>query len=155
MSTVPKASTWSPRNILIGAILLAAVTGAATGYSTSVLVQSSQSPQTREFYLFAQDLAFNTSLTTGLTSNYRYATDLITVNKGDTLNIHFYNPTDENHTFTMGAPYTNDVTVLGHPTDASPIHTATITITANHEGLFTYHCRFHPPQMSGTLFVQG
>ena len=155
MATTPKASSWSPRNILIVAVLLAAIIGAATGYSTNVLTRSSPSPQTREFYLFAQDLSFNTSLTTGLTSDYRYSADIITVNKGDTINIHFYDPTDENHTFTMGAPYANDVVVLGHPTDTSPIHTATITIVTSQAGLFSYHCRFHPPQMAGTLVVQG
>ncbi len=155
MVAAPKASSWSPRNILLVAVVLAAIIGAATGYSTSVLTRSSPSPQTREFYLFARDLSFNTSLTTGITSDYIYSANVITINKGETLNVHFYNPTDENHTFTMLTPYTNDVVVVKQPTDTSPIHTATITIAANQAGIFSYHCRFHPPQMSGALVVQG
>jgi len=94
-------------------------------------------------------------LATGLKADYDFSASVITVNRGDTLVIHFYNPTDQNHTFTIGAPYANDVFVAAHPTDQSPIHNATITINANQAGIFPFYCRFHAPSMSGSLVVQG
>ena len=111
-------------------------------------------PQTQDFYLFARDLMFNTT-TSGLTSNYVYSTNYIVVNKGDTLVVHFFNPTDEHHSFTIGAPYANNVTVAGAPTDQSPPLSATINLVASQAGTFQFHCVFHPPQMRGTLIVQG
>ncbi len=147
--------TWSPRNLLIATVLISAIIGSATGFTANYLARTSPAVQSRDFYLFAQDLSFNTSLTTGLTSDYGYSADVIAVNKGDTLNIHFYNPTDANHIFTMLAPYTNEVVLVGAPTDTSPIHTVTITVAANQAGIFSYHCKFHPPQMTGSLIVQS
>ena len=94
-------------------------------------------------------------MATGLKADYDFSASVINVDRGDTLVIHFYNPTDQNHTFTIGAPYANDVFVAAHPTDQSPIHNATITINANQAGIFPFYCRFHAPSMSGSLVVQG
>jgi plastocyanin len=150
---------WTPRNILLTSILISALVGSVTGLTTSLLIKTSPIGQTRDLYLFAIDGSFNASATKGLTSDYFYSTPSITVNKGDTLIIHFYNPTDENHTFTLGSPYSNDVTVP-HSTTVSGgnvvrIQNATITINANTAGIFPFHCRFHTPQMSGSINVQG
>ncbi len=147
--------TWSPRNTIIVAVLLSALVGSVTGLGASYLARTSPTAQTRNFYLFAVDQSFNSSLATGLKADYDFSASVITVNRGDTLVIHFYNPTDQNHTFTMGAPYANDVFVAAHPTDQSPIHNATITINANQAGIFSFYCRFHTPSMSGSLVVQG
>jgi plastocyanin len=94
-------------------------------------------------------------LASGLKADYAYSSSVITVNKGDTLVIHFYNPTDANHTFTIGSPYTNDVVVLRQPTGSSPISSSTININVIQAGIFPFHCRFHLPSMSGTIVVQG
>lgn len=145
----------SPRNTVIVAVLLSALVGGVTGLGVSYLGRVSPTPQTRDFYLFGVDQSFNSSLASGLKADYAFSSSVITVNKGDALVIHFYNPTDENHTFTMGSPYTNDVSVAAHPTDQSPIHNATITINANQAGIFPFHCRFHMPSMSGSVVVQG
>ncbi len=150
--------TSSPRNLLLAAILVSAIIGSVTGLATNYLMRISPAPQTRDFYLFARDLSFNFSLTSGpnaLTSDYIYSANYVVINKGDTLVIHFYNPTDEHHSFTMESPYANSVTVAEQPNDQSPIHDATITIAASQAGTFQFHCIFHPPQMRGNLIVEG
>src|SRR5437667_3566512 len=119
------------RNLLIATILLAAIVGAATGLAISYLVHPSPTPQTRNIYLFAQDLSF--SAPSNLNSDYIYSSSQITVNKGDIVTIHFYNPTDKAHSFTIGTPYTNDVVVTAQST---VIQNANIrTQQANQESL--------------------
>ena len=142
--------TWSSRNLLVATVLPAAIFGSVTGLGTSYLTHPSPTPQTRDIYLFAQDLSF--SAPSNLSSDYIYSSSQITVNKGDTVTIHFYNPTDKAHSFTIGAPYANDVVVAAQ---SSTIQNANITITTNQVGSFTFHCKFHPPQMTGTILVQG
>jgi len=143
-------ANWSARNLLIASILLAAIVGGITGLGASYLSHPSPSPQTRDIYLFAQDLSF--SVPSNLSSDYIYSSSQITVNKGDTVTIHFYNPTDKAHSFTIGAPYTNDVVVAAQST---VIQNANITITTSQAGSFAFHCKFHPPQMTGTILVNG
>src|SRR5213594_3260481 len=131
--------TTSARTLILAAIIIAASVGSATGFAANYLTRTAPpSPENRVFYLFARDLSFNFSLTSGgnqLTSDYAYSTNYIIINKGDTLVIHFYNPTDQ-------AP-------------TSPIHDVTITINASQAGTFQFYCIFHPPQMRGGLIVQG
>jgi plastocyanin len=141
---------WSTRNLLIATILLAALFGSIAGLGTSYLAHPNPTPQTRNIYLFAQDLGF--SAPSNLSSDYIYSSSQINVNKGDTVTIHFYNPTDKVHSFTIGAPYANDVVVAAQ---SSTIQNANITITTSQAGSFTFHCKFHPPQMAGTILVQG
>ncbi len=143
-------ANWSARNLLIASILLAAIVGGITGLGASYLSHPSPSPQTRDIYLFAQDLSF--SVPSNLSSDYIYSSSQITVNKGDTVTVHFYNPTDKAHSFTIGAPYANDVVVAAQ---SSSIQNANITITTTQPGSFTFHCKFHAPQMTGTILVQG
>jgi plastocyanin len=144
--------TWGTRNLLIATVLLAAIVGSIAGLGTGYLTHPSPTPQIRDIYLFAVDQNFNSSLTKGLTSDYIYSSSLIAVNKGDTLNVHFYNPTDKAHSFTIGAPYANDIVVAAQ---SSTIQNATITITTSQVGNFAFHCKFHQPQMIGTIIVQG
>ena len=159
MATSPQ--TWSPRNVIIAAVLISAIVGSVSGLAANYLMRASPATQNREFYLFARDLSFNFSLTSGpsaLTSDYGYSANYIIVNKGDTLVIHFYNPTDEHHSFTMNAPYANNYTLAEGPTDQNPnnpIHDVTITINASQAGSFEFFCIFHQPQMRGWLLVQG
>ncbi|TMI13124.1 hypothetical protein E6H35_08455 [Candidatus Bathyarchaeota archaeon] len=142
--------TWSTRDLLIATILLAAIVGSVSGLGASYLAHPTPTPQTRDIYLFAQDLSF--SAPSNLGSDYIYSSSQITVNRGDTVTIHFYNPTDKAHSFTIGAPYTNDVVVAAQST---VIQNANITITTSQAGSFAFHCKFHPPQMTGTILVNG
>src|SRR5712692_3453401 len=134
--------TPSPRNLLLAAVLVSAIVGSVTGLATNYLMRTSPAAQTRDFYLFARDLSFNFSLTSGsnkLTSDYIYSANYIIVNKGDTLLIHFYNPTDQPHTFTIDTPYANNATLVAGPTDTNPnnpIPGTTITISASQTGTF-------------------
>jgi len=73
-------ANWSARNLLIASILLAAIVGGITGLGASYLSHPSPSPQTRDIYLFAQDLSF--SVPSNLSSDYIYSSSQITVNKG-------------------------------------------------------------------------
>ncbi len=157
-TAVPTTNT---RTLILAAILVAAAVGGATGFATSYLAKTSPSPESRTFYLFAKDLSFNFSLTSGgnqLTSDYAYSTNYIIANKGDALAIHFYNPTDARHSFTMGAPYAGNYTLDPGPTDQAPnnpIHDVTVTINASQAGTFLFYCVFHSPEMRGSLIVQG
>jgi len=145
--------TSTPRNTIIIAVLLSALVGSVTGLGASYLAHPSPAAQTRNFYLFSVDQSFNSTLAAGLKADYDFSTNVITINKGDTLVIHFYNPTDKSHTFTMTSPYANDI-VLPAMT-SSLIRSANVTISATQAGIFPFYCRFHLPSMSGSLVVQG
>src|SRR5438270_13752730 len=116
--------SWSTRNLLIATILLAALFGGVTGLGTSYFAHPAPAPQTRDVYLFAQDLSF--SAPSNLSSDYVYSSNLIVFNKGDTVNIHFYNPTDQHHSFTIRAPYANDVVGAA---ESSTLQSENTTIT--------------------------
>jgi plastocyanin len=153
MKTSP--NIFSTRTFIIVTILLSAIVGGivafAVGYYYYVpRTTSSSSSQTRDLYLFAQDLSF--SAPSNLKSDYVYGTSTIIVNKGDTLRVHFYNPTDQEHSFTVDSPYSNDIVV---PAANSTIKNMNTTIVANQIGTFGFHCRFHQPQMMGVLIVQA
>jgi plastocyanin len=159
MSVTPRAV--SSRNLIIATVLISAIIGSVAGLTANYLARTTPSPESRVFYLFARDLSFNYSLTSGpnqLTSDYGYSANYIVINRGDTLVIHFYNPTDQKHSFTMASPYQNNVTLAQGPTDQNPnnpISDVSITISASQAGTFEFYCIFHQPQMRGFLIVQG
>ncbi len=144
--------TWTPRNIVVAAVLLSALVSGITGLGVSYASRPSPTAQTRDFYLFAVDQSFN-STAAGLKADYEFSANVITINKGDTLVIHFYNPTDQAHTFTMSSPYPNDVVLPAMTSNL--ISNANITIHASQAGIFLFYCKFHGPSMSGNLVVQG
>ena len=144
---------WTPRNIIVVAVLISAVVAGVVGLGVTYALHPAPAPQTRDFYMFAVDQGFPAANTTGLKADYAFSSMTLTVNKGDTLIIHFYNPTDQSHTFTMGSPYTNNV-ILPAMT-STHISTANVTIVANQAGTFPYTCNFHGPSMAGYLIVQG
>src|SRR5438445_13468861 len=116
--------TWSPRNTVSAAVLLSALVGSVPGFSAGYLSRPGPTAQSRDFYLFGVDQSFNSTLASGLRGHYAFSTSVINVNKGDTLVVRFYNPTDANHTFTIGSSYGNDVAVSGWPNDTCPIDNA-------------------------------
>jgi plastocyanin len=143
----------TPRNTIIVAVLLSVAVGGVTALGVTYALHPAPASQTRNFYMFAVDQGFPAANTTGLKADYAFSAMTIIVNRGDTLIIHFYNPTDQHHSFTMGSPYTEDV-VLPAMTNTK-ISTANITITANTAGTFQYTCDFHGPSMVGDLIVQA
>jgi plastocyanin len=74
----------------------------------------------------------------------------IAVNKGDTVNIVFYNleklPNGDRHSFTIGAPYNIDK-------DLAPGQHSTVTFKATEDGAFQFFCKYHQPTMRGQLIV--
>ncbi len=104
---------------------------------------------TREFYLTNMDNAKIDEEKSGLPADVFNIPEM-TVKKGDTVVIHFYNvepDVDDRHSFSMlEGPYvTNNVLDGGQ--------NKTITFTANETGIFTYICTFHMPSMRGQLVV--
>lgn len=135
---------------LLISILVSAVIGAAAGFGAGYLAgtrPATHAPESREFWVFTVVLPFNDSAP-GLPSHDYFAPDRMTVFKGDSLTIHFFNTESEpeNHTFTMDAPY-----AMNHvlPYNA----TTTFSFTASVSGIFPYRCLYHQPTMTGWLVV--
>src|SRR6267378_4047689 len=127
-ATTSRMANWSVRKILIVATILSIILGGVAGLGAGTLAPqlASTSPQTREIFLFPVELPFNDTVA-GI-PHYVFNPGMIVVNKGDTVLIHFYQYTDEGHSFTF---------------------------VAGTAGFFVYHCKFHPPTMTGTLQVVG
>jgi len=74
----------------------------------------------------------------------------IAVNKGDTVNIIFYNlekpPNGDRHSFTIGAPYNIDK-------DLGPGQHSVISFKATEAGAYQFYCKYHLPTMRGELIV--
>ncbi len=153
--TVTK-NAWSSRNIVIVAVVLSVIAGAATGFATAYYVRGPLPPATdRTFYLFTTVLGFNDTKAsevfgTSIPHDY-FAPDRITVNKDDRVNIRYYNTEDEpeNHTFTMRySSYSFDSLLQFH-------QVRDFNFTANLAGVYTYSCTLHQPTMTGYLVVLG
>jgi plastocyanin len=104
-----------------------------------------QSAQSREFYVVAEELGFNA--TAAGIPHYVYNPTQITVNKGDKVLIHFYDTTDSAHTFTLPG-YAINVSL-------NPGKEQDITFTASTPGVFIFSCNYHPTTMRGQLIVLG
>jgi nitrous oxide reductase len=90
-------------------------------------------PSNKTFYLFNADTGSNENLTH--IPHDTFTPDVITVNKGDNVNIVYYNiepiKGGDPHTFTIGAPY--DINVNVNPQQHSTIH-----FKANTAGAFQF-----------------
>ena len=135
--------------VLLIAVVASALVGAGTGFAAGFLARPQQAPQVREFWVFTVVLPFNDSMP-GFPSHDYFAPDRMTVNKGDTVKIHFFNTeeTPEDHTFTMDAPYT-----MNHILPSN--QTTEFDFVANTPGIFPYRCIYHQPTMTGWLVVLG
>ena len=100
-----------------------------------------------EFYIFTQELnADEEKLGVPVAV---YTLTEITVHKGDSITIHFYNTAeeaDDRHTFTMQTPYQMSYDLAGG-------ENKTFTFTADKVGRFTYYCTYDLPSMVGQLEV--
>ena len=78
-----------------------------------------------------------------------FSMNSIVVNKGDKVNVNFYNVDDvktEKHSFTIDDPYKVDIDLaFGEEGNA--------TFTADQSGVFTFYCAYHLPVMKGQLVV--
>ena len=160
---------WSSEKLLLAVGVVAILAGASVGVIVGYAVHY-EAPTTRTFYLFNSSLPFNEH-TWGL-SHDTFSPDRITVNKGDKIIIYYRNieDTNEDHTFTMDAPYSFDAIVHAGQNETFPVaailkgtsnlvlhvnQTATITFTASWAGVFPFRCEIHQPTMTGYLVVLG
>ena len=166
----------STGKLLIAAAAIAIISGATVGISVGYVIHYS-APTTREFFLFDGSLPFNDE---PRPAGFGYPHDIfvpdrITVNKGDSVLIHYVNIEDvaEYHNFHMDAPYYFDAIVYANASVANGkgavVNTfphvnqvalgqgqnATITFTASWAGVFPYRCDYHQPTMTGYLVVIG
>lgn len=156
MTTAVAKNSWSTRNVLIVSIVVSLVVGAAAGYAGASIGRASlPAPQDRTVFLFTTVLGFNETKAgeafgTDIPHDY-FAPDRITVNKGDKVEIRYYNTEDtpENHTFTMNYGSYNFDGLLQFQQVRS------FNFTANTPGVFTYICKLHQPTMTGYLVVLG
>lgn len=136
------------------AILLVAVVAAASLTLLAILMTTSQAQATRykgterDFWVFTVGLPFNETKV-GLPAD-AFSPSSITVKKGDTVHIHFFNTEDqEHHTFTIqSGPYDKI------NSDLAGGQNTTITFVANQTGVFPYVCTYHMPSMQGQLIVE-
>ena len=99
-----------------------------------------------------------TSEVPGLEETYIYSLPVIVANGGDSVTVSLHNTegateeeeggtTEGRHSFTIDAqPYSVDI-----DTAAGEIGNA--TFTAEQQGIFQYHCKYHPETMRGQLVV--
>lgn len=129
-------------------IVVAALVGVGAGFAGGYLSRSSPAAQTREFYVFTWVVPFDEALV-GQPPD-AFMPNALIVNRGDTVLIRFYNTEDidEDHSFTMDAPYAVDQTVNWQ-------QSANITFVAGTPGVFKFWCKFHLPSMTGSLTVLG
>ena len=142
--------------------------------TTSSTTNQTMAPATnnKTFYLFNTELEGLDEATAGI-PHYIYSLPVIVANRGDSVNVNFFNiaeteeeateeegtveeeeeeeeeATEEEgrHSFTINtSPYSVDIdTAAGEPGNA--------TFTADEEGIFEYYCKYHPPTMRGQLVV--
>jgi len=137
-----------------------------TTNATTTTAQSTMQPASSNntFSIFTSEVP-------GLEETYIYSLPVIVANRGDTVSVSLHNTegateeggeateeggeateeggeaTEGRHSFTMDAqPYTVDV-------DTAAGETGNATLTADQEGIFQYHCKYHPETMTGQLVV--
>ncbi len=127
---------------------------AFTAAGVAILVNSTQSAEggytgvTREFYLFNAELEGINETALRIAPDQFSQTE-ITVHKGDTVVIHFYNLEKENmhHSFTiLEGPYKMNYDLNAGEHDD-------IKFVAEHRGIWEYICTYHKPTMKGELVV--
>ena len=140
-----------PTNILItisNVIAQNASTTAGSSSSTTsptALVPAASSSN-KIFYLFSAEHEGVNETKLGVLPD-TFSPDVLEVNEGDNVTIHFYNlDTTDRHTFTIGAPYNINEDLL-------PEKNATFTFKTGDQGIFRFYCIYHRATMSGELVV--
>jgi plastocyanin len=109
---------------------------------------SMSTPGEKTFYIFTAEVE-NVDEEKLKVAGDSFSVHTLVVNKGDKVTVHFYNVDDvktERHSFTIGDPYKVDI-------DVGFVQNGEATFTADHTGVFTYYCKYHPPVMTGQLVV--
>jgi plastocyanin len=121
------------------------ITGGSSS-STTMSPPPAASSSHKIFYLFSAEHEGVNETKLGVPPD-TFSPDVLEVNEGDNVTIHFYNlDTTDRHTFTIGAPYNINEDLL-------PEKNATFTFKAGDQGIFRFYCTYHQPTMSGQLVV--
>jgi plastocyanin len=127
---------------------ISAISAADKSSTNQMAVASLGTPANKTFYLFNGDSDSNQNVT-HIPSD-TFVPDTITVNKGDNVNIIFWNTEPSKggdpHSFTIGAPF--DINVMVQPQQHTVIH-----FKATTPGTFQFYCSVHLPTMRGELVV--
>jgi plastocyanin len=126
-------------SFLTGMISLTQTTQASVGH-----------PEKREFWLFNSEIPGFNETKMGISHDV-FSMPSITVNRGDTVVIHFFNTEPrggDHHTFTISDSAYNI------NAEVRPGENKTITFDATTSGIFPFTCTFHQPTMTGQFIVQ-
>lgn len=133
-----------PLLVLMLAATAVGLAGCATSPSQST--DSTHSPTTLRYEVFSNTLDFDEDAL-GLPYDI-FTPDAIFARTGDTviIGVHNIEKEDEDHTFTMGAPFNvNETIAMGK--------SATVTLSPTVAGIYSFICIYHQPTMSGRLIV--
>jgi plastocyanin len=105
----------------------------------------------KTFYVFSAEVEGLNETAAGVPGDIYSPSNVIEVNKGDSVTVHFYNTeeaeTNERHMFKIDAqPYSVNI-------DLGPGEKGNATFTADQEGIFPIYCIYHLPTMTGELVV--
>jgi plastocyanin len=141
---------WIVTPSIVGFSILAFVILASMNSNASSYTNNSYKGVKREFWISDTDIPGFNETQMNMPRDV-FSISSMTVTKGDTVVIHFFNiesPGGDNHSFTIwDKPYNLNVVV--HPGENK-----TITFDATTAGVFAYLCTFHQPTMRGQLVVQ-
>jgi plastocyanin len=93
---------------------------------------SSTASSNKSFYIFTGETEGVNETKLGIPPD-RFSPDILAVNEGDTVTIHFYN--------------------LDSDKDVAGSQNTTFTFRAGDEGAYTFYCTYHQPTMRGQLIV--
>lgn len=81
---------------------------------------------------------------------YTYSPRVVFVRRDEPTSFNFWNlQSDENHDFMLADPAGQVMMKLGLP----ELKKTQITLTFHKEGLYTFYCTMHQPEMSGQIYV--
>ena len=112
------------------------------------VIPSLSTPGEKTFYVFTAEVEGVDEEKLKIVGD-SYNVDTLVANKGDKVNIKFYNVDDvrtERHSFTIGDPYKVDV-------DLGFAENGNATFTATQAGVFDIYCKYHLPVMAGQFVV--
>jgi plastocyanin len=156
-STASSLPLYAAIGIAIVAVVIAGIAMyfATTGMDpiddqTPDVAAITQPAQEREIYLFSEvDENINEEML-GIPPD-KFSSDLIVVNQGDSVEIHFYNlepvETQEKHSFTIAAAQYQ----MHYDVEAG--ENVEIEFVAGEAGVYEYVCVYHMPTMQGKMVV--
>jgi len=112
------------------------------------VIPSLSTPGEKTFYVFTTEVEGVEEEKLKIAGD-SYNVDTLVANKGDKVNIKFYNVDDvrtERHSFTIGDPYKVDI-------DVGFAENGNATFTATQAGVFNIYCKSHLPVMAGQFVV--